>query len=199
MLFFFFFFFSSRRRHTRWTGDWSSDVCSSDLLKRRSRRSSLCRTTSRSARSPLQATCISRLPFHTSVEESRKLKAAPPWRAAEPIAPSQNQSRRREKLRIRSRGGHEIENLPPLVTELACFVACASSPDRRIRSPLLARGLRPAGFFCRAIKITARNRAPHLMVREPCLLLSRASNSTGSRQLRCRSRDRYLPLALLTA
>src|SRR6266487_4976671 len=30
-MFFFFFFFSSRRRHTRWTGDWSSDVCSSDL------------------------------------------------------------------------------------------------------------------------------------------------------------------------
>src|SRR5690348_17994224 len=29
---FLFFFFSSRRRHTRWTGDWSSDVCSSDLL-----------------------------------------------------------------------------------------------------------------------------------------------------------------------
>src|SRR6266487_6592811 len=29
--FFFFFFFSSRRRHTIWTGDWSSDVCSSDL------------------------------------------------------------------------------------------------------------------------------------------------------------------------
>src|SRR5450755_1153110 len=27
-----FFFFSSRRRHTRWTGDWSSDVCSSDLV-----------------------------------------------------------------------------------------------------------------------------------------------------------------------
>src|SRR5690242_21099454 len=31
-LFFFFFFFSSRRRHTRLTCDWSSDVCSSDLL-----------------------------------------------------------------------------------------------------------------------------------------------------------------------
>src|SRR6266480_7264406 len=28
----FFFFFSSRRRHTRLTCDWSSDVCSSDLL-----------------------------------------------------------------------------------------------------------------------------------------------------------------------
>src|SRR5437867_10917913 len=26
------FFFSSRRRHTRSYGDWSSDVCSSDLL-----------------------------------------------------------------------------------------------------------------------------------------------------------------------
>src|SRR5437870_13910908 len=28
-----FFFFSSRRRHTRWPRDWSSDVCSSDLLR----------------------------------------------------------------------------------------------------------------------------------------------------------------------
>src|SRR2546426_7907730 len=31
----FFFFFSSRRRHTRLQGDWSSDVCSSDLGLRR--------------------------------------------------------------------------------------------------------------------------------------------------------------------
>src|SRR5437763_15426871 len=30
-----FFFFSSRRRHTRYIGDWSSDVCSSDLRPRR--------------------------------------------------------------------------------------------------------------------------------------------------------------------
>src|SRR5256885_12643567 len=27
------FFFSSRRRHTRLQGDWSSDVCSSDLCE----------------------------------------------------------------------------------------------------------------------------------------------------------------------
>src|SRR2546430_7074800 len=27
-----FFFFSSRRRHTRFDCDWSSDVCSSDLV-----------------------------------------------------------------------------------------------------------------------------------------------------------------------
>src|SRR5258706_9086165 len=27
-----FFFFSSRRRHTRLVSDWSSDVCSSDLI-----------------------------------------------------------------------------------------------------------------------------------------------------------------------
>src|SRR6266850_7881334 len=30
---FVFFFFSSRRRHTRLQGDWSSDVCSSDLRR----------------------------------------------------------------------------------------------------------------------------------------------------------------------
>src|SRR5208337_4090935 len=33
MLSYFFFFFSSRRRHTRYIGDWSSDVCSSDLKR----------------------------------------------------------------------------------------------------------------------------------------------------------------------
>src|SRR5688572_7554400 len=32
-IFFFFFFFSSRRRHTRFDCDWSSDVCSSDLVE----------------------------------------------------------------------------------------------------------------------------------------------------------------------
>src|SRR6266511_2717592 len=30
--YFFYFFFSSRRRHTRFSRDWSSDVCSSDLV-----------------------------------------------------------------------------------------------------------------------------------------------------------------------
>src|SRR5437660_9226662 len=30
-------FFSSRRRHTRWPRDWSSDVCSSDLIAKRLR------------------------------------------------------------------------------------------------------------------------------------------------------------------
>src|SRR5690606_40306457 len=30
------FFFSSRRRHTRFSRDWSSDVCSSDLREERS-------------------------------------------------------------------------------------------------------------------------------------------------------------------
>src|SRR5690606_40668167 len=30
-VYFIYFFFSSRRRHTRFSRDWSSDVCSSDL------------------------------------------------------------------------------------------------------------------------------------------------------------------------
>src|SRR5690348_17562499 len=44
----FFFFFSSRRRHTRWTGDWSSDVCSSDLARGR-RIVMMCKVGARSA------------------------------------------------------------------------------------------------------------------------------------------------------
>src|SRR2546426_8807846 len=35
LFYFIFFFFSSRRRHTRLQGDWSSDVCSSDLITTR--------------------------------------------------------------------------------------------------------------------------------------------------------------------
>src|SRR5256886_8372376 len=34
----FYFFFSSRRRHTRFDCDWSSDVCSSDLIAKPSGR-----------------------------------------------------------------------------------------------------------------------------------------------------------------
>src|SRR5256885_10652211 len=48
LLLIFFFFFSSRRRHTRLQGDWSSDVCSSDLwwyLPSVSVRSSTCSLT----------------------------------------------------------------------------------------------------------------------------------------------------------
>src|SRR5256885_7259375 len=39
----FFFFFSSRRRHTRLQGDWSSDVCSSDLVPGQRARRLRCR------------------------------------------------------------------------------------------------------------------------------------------------------------
>src|SRR6266487_3368288 len=42
------FFFSSRRRHTRWTGDWSSDVCSSDLCPRANKSYSDCAGSRRS-------------------------------------------------------------------------------------------------------------------------------------------------------
>src|SRR5436853_1472227 len=52
-----FFFFSSRRRHTRCLSDWSSDVCSSDLLARRrsgggqsARRAAMCAVRLRPAR-----------------------------------------------------------------------------------------------------------------------------------------------------
>src|SRR5688572_28175455 len=44
------FFFSSRRRHTRFDCDWSSDVCSSDLGRRRPARASLRRRGSGKAR-----------------------------------------------------------------------------------------------------------------------------------------------------
>src|SRR5207302_4736645 len=58
---FFLFFFSSRRRHTRFSRDWSSDVCSSDLP--------WFDTTTASAPvfSASRASSGSRMPFSTSL------------------------------------------------------------------------------------------------------------------------------------
>src|SRR5256885_5738244 len=58
----FFFFFSSRRRHTRLQGDWSSDVCSSDLAWRE-----LARRLAHELRNPL-------FPMHITVENLQKAR-----------------------------------------------------------------------------------------------------------------------------
>src|SRR5256885_13022995 len=51
----FLFFFSSRRRHTRLQGDWSSNVCSSDLdtIAQRPERRDACSTITATVRAPL--------------------------------------------------------------------------------------------------------------------------------------------------
>src|SRR5437762_12561144 len=84
-----FFFFSSRRRHTRYIGDWSSDVCSSDLLarSRRPRRRSQ-RTSPRSfaIASPRKPTRANSWPTRARVarsEERRVGKEGREQRAAE--------------------------------------------------------------------------------------------------------------------
>src|SRR5437762_11050066 len=60
----FFFFFSSRRRHTSYIGDWSSDVCSSDLQ---------CRGGAGLA-APLRGSRRRRLPGILEAVESRDLQ-----------------------------------------------------------------------------------------------------------------------------
>src|SRR5690606_39985627 len=56
----FYFFFSSRRRHTRFSRDWSSDVCSSDLK--------------------LQALCVEDAPgYSTSDHMARDRKVRVTW------------------------------------------------------------------------------------------------------------------------
>src|SRR5207302_8267173 len=62
------FFFSSRRRHTRFSRDWSSDVCSSDLGCGSAKRASLVTRRWRSACSP---TC--RRPRRARRSEERRV------------------------------------------------------------------------------------------------------------------------------
>src|SRR3712207_7715863 len=61
----FYFFFSSRRRHTRYWRDWSSDVCSSDLLL-------LLPTMSFSSGS----TAKDSVPLHKQLKESSRVPSA---------------------------------------------------------------------------------------------------------------------------
>src|SRR5207249_9554012 len=57
---FIFFFFSSRRRHTRSKRDWSSDVCSSDLVEAAGRRGRRRRAESRARGGVMNTTRIGR-------------------------------------------------------------------------------------------------------------------------------------------
>src|SRR5438876_11762371 len=68
--FFFFFFFSSRRRHTRWTGDWSSDVCSSDLSRPSTAQ---CTNTSPPPRSRKASTSAARCGIQSPRSEERRV------------------------------------------------------------------------------------------------------------------------------
>src|SRR6266446_8404289 len=76
LLIIFFFFFSSRRRHTRLQGDWSSDVCSSDL-----------RCGSRRARENRRFSYARRTPGHAGVS------------AASPLTFGRNPSHRDQKAK----------------------------------------------------------------------------------------------------
>src|SRR5258706_11378654 len=81
-----FFFFSSRRRHTRLVSDWSSDVCSSDLILQRSERACLgnrvniegladflhCRDQIRGAQAIANAKACEAKDFGESTHEDRK-------------------------------------------------------------------------------------------------------------------------------
>src|SRR5439155_3777754 len=51
-----FFFFSSRRRHTKWPRDWSSDVCSSDLVDRTADRDARYQGSRSASRSAVRST-----------------------------------------------------------------------------------------------------------------------------------------------
>src|SRR5690606_41083149 len=79
--FFFFFFFSSRRRHTRFSRDWSSDVCSSDL--------SSVPTSSAPASIATSMTLSSGVPG-----ANRNWPQCLNWNATEPSVPRRSEERR---------------------------------------------------------------------------------------------------------
>src|SRR2546426_12680680 len=76
------FFFSSRRRHTRLQGDWSSDVCSSDLV-------STCQMEGAVIARPQAYDAERELPFAVLAELVRQLTTQRAIGAADPEALSE--------------------------------------------------------------------------------------------------------------
>src|SRR5437763_7141558 len=74
-LFLCFFFFSSRRRHTRYIGDWNSDVCSSDLKFRASADESIScgQSIARNLRATLSYSAMSSASTNTGRSEERRV------------------------------------------------------------------------------------------------------------------------------
>src|SRR5204863_1724453 len=92
-----FFFFSSRRRHTRSLRDWSSDVCSSDLLCQTSpakqfsgAAAPLCSVRSPRDSRPFGKTHLSQALFEQkSLEQKRERSPRKPAALPEPVWPPQ--------------------------------------------------------------------------------------------------------------
>src|ERR1039457_2342493 len=121
---FFFFFFSSRRRHTRLQGDWSSDVCSSDLEPFRNSERSACR------RSPSTSLCrhlshIRMVPF------AHDLFIGCPWIAGHPAQHIHHHGMQRAPATLRTQAG-QILPVAFLLFELD------RAPDLGCRPPHLA-------------------------------------------------------------
>src|SRR5262245_63779187 len=91
-----FFFFSSRRRHTRCLSDWSSDVCSSDLL-------GSCWSSYRQWR-PQQASASMVSPYLRSAIRGPTRSQAPP-RSTQGSAPKKRLPRSEER-RVGKEGRH---------------------------------------------------------------------------------------------
>src|SRR5690606_14162531 len=70
------FFFSSRRRHTMFSRDWSSDVCSSDLGFALERRAALAAPAGFRRRLPSGLPCTARTYIHTSIRDKEPVFAA---------------------------------------------------------------------------------------------------------------------------
>src|SRR5438874_9937177 len=100
-VFFFFFFFSSRRRHTRSLRDWSSDVCSSDLLRLREH---LVDTLPE----PLEAVCGNRLRQAGPHDQHVVVPGGHPLEPLAPDLPERSEERRVGK-ECRSRGARDQE------------------------------------------------------------------------------------------
>src|SRR6266581_3789136 len=156
-VFFSSFFFSSRRRHTRWTGDWSSDVCSSDLVHQRAE----------SVRADQQRAA----PEYAGVEEPHHGHERRVVRAVEAdlaqIAARARESRRRADL-VR----HGLEARVRLPLAFRAQVIGEALPGR-----VVAVAVNEAGIAAPLDLDRARRRERHLALRERELLRLRVGGA----------------------
>src|SRR5437763_17189333 len=100
-----FFFFSSRRRHTRYIGDWSSDVCSSDLVPKLKRRVTSAPLASKSLRGDQTSSVVRRNRVRRS-EERRVGKECRARGGAEHEKKKKRECERRDREEEEQENGH---------------------------------------------------------------------------------------------
>src|SRR5256885_10531522 len=159
----FFFFFSSRRGHTRLQGDWSSDVCSSDLPEPLS--TSMPASSQKPARRPPPSSSVPRKPMRLMLAppvDRPVLEGPEPFRCVTPTSTT------------------------PKISTLDCAEAAPGKDARQASATpsmgvwMVFMGLSPLGWWLGGDRKSTRLNSSHLVISYAVFCLKKKTKNMDS-------------------